>query len=113
MLSVVTRRVAGHEPCGKKAVTCGQLWTCSGRRDEGWEIGGIYAQLGQRSVKAGMWCQQVVPSLCAKAIDSGRAGERWRPHELSTVGENLGKSAVGGFSGASGVACARRTEVGT
>jgi hypothetical protein len=66
-------------------------------------MGGLYPQLRQRSVKAGWWCEQVVPRLCVMAIEEGLAPGWWRPHELSTVGENLGKSGVGGFSDASGV----------
>ena len=98
---MVARRVTEHEPCGNTAIKCGQLWTVSGQRVEGREIGVIYPQLGQRSVKAGMWCEQIVPSLC-DGEGRGLAPERWRPHELSTVGENLGKSGVAGISGASG-----------
>ena len=96
-----TRRVTEHESCGNTVIACGQLWTRSGRRAEGREMGGIYPHFGRRSAKAGMWCEQVVPSLC-DGERRGLAPEWWRPHELSTVGENLGKSGVAGISGASG-----------
>ena len=89
---MVTRRVTEHEPCGNKAITCGQLWTGSGQRAEGRMVGVIYPQLGQRSVKAGMWCEQVVTSLGVMVNEEGWPRSGGVPMSYPQLGRTWGRA---------------------
>ena len=93
---MVARRVTEHEPCGNSAITCGQLWTGSGQRAEGLEKGAIYPQLGQRSVKAGMWCEQVVPSLCVMVNEEGWPRSGGVPMSYPQLGRTWGRAGLVG-----------------
>ena len=91
-----TRRVAGEELCGKTAIACGRLWIGSDGRAEVRKMGEVCPQLGQRSVMVAMWCEQLVPSLCVEAIDSGQARSGGVPMSYPQLGRTWGRAGLVG-----------------